>query len=49
VMAGAFEYLEAPIVRLTARETAIPFAPPLEAAAVPGVEEVARAVRALVG
>jgi pyruvate dehydrogenase E1 component beta subunit len=49
VLEGAFDYLEAPIARLTTPETAIPFAPPLEAATIPGVEDVARAVRALVG
>ncbi|OPZ87389.1 MAG: Acetoin:2,6-dichlorophenolindophenol oxidoreductase subunit beta [bacterium ADurb.Bin429] len=49
VMEGAFDYLEAPIVRLTTRETAIPFAPSLEAAVVPGVEDVAQAIRALAG
>jgi pyruvate/2-oxoglutarate/acetoin dehydrogenase E1 component len=48
VLDGAFDYLEAPIMRLATRETAIPFAPPLEAATVPGVEEVVRALRTLI-
>ncbi|GBC76722.1 2-oxoisovalerate dehydrogenase subunit beta [bacterium HR08] len=40
-----FEYLEAPVVRVTAPDTPIPFSPPLEEFFLPQVEEIVQAVR----
>ena len=44
-----FGELEAPVARVGAASAPIPFSPPLEAAVVPGTEEVAAAVRAVMG
>jgi 2-oxoisovalerate dehydrogenase E1 component beta subunit len=43
----AFEYLEAPIVRVTAPDTPVPYSPPLEEAYLPGREDVLLAARKL--
>jgi len=43
----AFDDLDAPIVRLTSKDTPVPFSPPLEAAFMPNVEDVVRAARHL--
>jgi len=43
----AFEYLDAPIVRVTAPDTPVPYSPPLEAAFLPDAERVGKAIRAL--
>ena len=45
----AFDYLEAPIMRLGGAEAPIPYNPDLERAAVPQVDGIERAVRKLVG
>jgi pyruvate/2-oxoglutarate/acetoin dehydrogenase E1 component len=45
IMEEAFDFLDAPIVRLTPPEAAIPFAPNLEAQLVPSVEDVVQAVK----
>jgi pyruvate/2-oxoglutarate/acetoin dehydrogenase E1 component len=45
----AFEYLDAPLVRVTAPDTPVPFSPPLEDFFLPNAEKVSRAARALVG
>ena len=45
---SAFEYLNAPIIRLTMPETAIPFSLALEQQAIPAVEDVIRAVKKVV-
>ncbi|MDE3166702.1 MAG: HAMP domain-containing protein, partial [Acidobacteriota bacterium] len=37
---GAFEYLDGPILRVTAPDTPIPFSPPLEEAFLPNAEKV---------
>jgi pyruvate/2-oxoglutarate/acetoin dehydrogenase E1 component len=44
----AFEYLDAPIVRIASEDTPVPYAPPLEAAFLPSVEKVVAGVKALV-
>jgi 2-oxoisovalerate dehydrogenase E1 component len=44
---GGFDDLDAPIRRLNGVHTPTPYSPPLEAAVVPGVEAIARAVRSL--
>ena len=47
VMDTAFDYLEAPIIRLTPPDVAIPFSPELEQRVIPGVEDVVQAVKNL--
>jgi len=44
---GAFEYLDAPIVRIAAPDTPVPYSPPLEETFLPNAEKVGRAIRAL--
>jgi 2-oxoisovalerate dehydrogenase E1 component beta subunit len=44
---GAFEYLDAPIVRVTAPDTPVPYAAPLEKLFVPGADRVVEAARKL--
>jgi len=44
----AFEYLDAPVVRVASADTPVPYAPPLEAAFLPNVEKVVSAARRLV-
>lgn len=41
----AFEYLDAPIVRVTAPDTPVPYSPPLEDAFLPNPEKIEEAVR----
>jgi 2-oxoisovalerate dehydrogenase E1 component beta subunit len=43
----AFEYLDAPVVRLAPPDTPVPYSPPLEDHFLPNAEKVGRAVRAL--
>src|SRR5689334_9996671 len=43
----AFEHLDAPVKRLTAPDCPVPFAPPLEKAFIPQVDDVAAALREL--
>ncbi len=44
----AFEHLDAPIRRVAAPDTPVPFSPPLEKAFIPQVEDVAAALRELI-
>lgn len=44
-----FECLDAPVVRVTAPDTPVPFAPALEEAFLPNAEKLCRALRVLVG
>jgi 2-oxoisovalerate dehydrogenase E1 component beta subunit len=44
----AFEYLDAPIVRVASADTPVPYAPPLEAAFLPSVDQVVAAARRVV-
>ncbi len=44
----AFDYLDAPIVRITSRDTPVPFSPPLEEWFLPNVGDVVREARRLV-
>ena len=44
----AFEYLDAPIVRIASQDTPVPYAPPLEAAFLPNVEKVVTAAKTLI-
>jgi len=43
----AFEYLDAPIVRITPPDTPVPYAPSLEESFLPNAENVGKAIRAL--
>jgi pyruvate/2-oxoglutarate/acetoin dehydrogenase E1 component len=47
IVEEAFEDLDAPVRRLTAPDTPVPFSPPLEKAFIPQVEDVAGALRDL--
>jgi 2-oxoisovalerate dehydrogenase E1 component beta subunit len=44
----AFEYLDAPIMRIASEDAPVPYAPPLEAAFLPNVDKVVAAARTLV-
>jgi len=44
----AFEYLDAPIVRIASQDSPVPYAPPLEAAFLPSVEKVVAGAKSLV-
>ena len=44
-----FEYLDAPLLRVTAPDTPVPYSPPLEDFFLPNAEKVCRAARALAG
>ena len=44
----AFEHLDAPVKRITAPDTPVPFSPPLEKAFIPQVEDVVAGLRDLV-
>jgi pyruvate/2-oxoglutarate/acetoin dehydrogenase E1 component len=44
----AFEYLDAPIVRVASQDVPVPYAPPLEAAFLPNAETVIAAVQRLI-
>jgi pyruvate/2-oxoglutarate/acetoin dehydrogenase E1 component len=43
----AFEYLDAPVLRVAAPDTPVPYSPPLEAQFIPDVTAVGNAIRAL--
>jgi len=43
----AFEYLESPVVRVTAPDTPVPYSPPLEERYLPGADDVVEAARKL--
>lgn len=49
VAEGAYEYLDAPIRRVAATDVPIPFSPPLEQLALPGVNDIACAAREVCG
>jgi 2-oxoisovalerate dehydrogenase E1 component beta subunit len=44
----AFEYLDAPVVRVASADSPVPYSPPLEAAFLPGVDKVVAAAKKLV-
>jgi pyruvate/2-oxoglutarate/acetoin dehydrogenase E1 component len=45
----AFDYLDAPIERVAALDTPVPFAPALEQAAIPNEEKLEAAIRSMMG
>ena len=44
----AFEYLDAPVMRVASADSPVPYSPPLEAAFLPGVDKVVAAAKKLV-
>jgi 2-oxoisovalerate dehydrogenase E1 component beta subunit len=48
ISADAFEYLDAPILRVASADSPVPYAPPLEAAFLPSVDKVVAAAKKLV-
>jgi 2-oxoisovalerate dehydrogenase E1 component beta subunit len=44
----AFEYLDAPVMRVASQDAPVPYAPPLEAAFLPNVEKVVAAAKKLI-
>jgi len=48
VMEQAFDYLQAPIIRVTGRDTPIPFADSIENGVWPDTEDVVQAIRDVV-
>jgi len=44
----AFEYLDAPVMRVASSDSPVPYSPPLEAAFLPGVDKVVTAAKKLV-
>jgi len=44
----AFEYLDAPVMRVASADSPVPYSPPLEAAFLPGVDKVVTAAKKLV-
>lgn len=48
IVEKAFEFLDAPVLRVTAPDTPVPFSPPLEEFFLPQVEDVEEAVKKLV-
>jgi pyruvate/2-oxoglutarate/acetoin dehydrogenase E1 component len=49
VVEAAFDYLDAPIMRVACPETPVPFSPPLERAYMPNAHKIIEAVKRLVG
>ena len=49
VVEKGFHLLKAPVVRVTRPDVPVPFSPPLERALTPDAEQIARAVRKLLG
>ncbi|HLB12415.1 MAG TPA: alpha-ketoacid dehydrogenase subunit beta [Dehalococcoidia bacterium] len=49
VMEGAFDYLDAPVVRVGGKEVPMPYSKPLENAVIPSVDGVVQAVRRIFG
>jgi len=49
VSRDCFDYLDAPVERVTAPDTPVPFSPPMERFYVPHAERIAAAIRRLVG
>jgi pyruvate/2-oxoglutarate/acetoin dehydrogenase E1 component len=49
IVEHAFEFLDAPIRRVTAPDSPVPYSPPLEQAYLPQPDDVAAAIEALLG
>ena len=47
VMESAFDYLDAPMVRVAAADVPVPMSEPLEAATVPSTEQIVAAIRSV--
>jgi len=48
IMEEAFDYLDAPVKRLTGQDVHIPYSPPLERAAIPQEEDILKVVKEIV-
>ena len=49
IVENAFDYLDAPVMRLSLAETPMPYSKPLEQMAIPSVDDIIRAARQIVG
>lgn len=49
IVEGAFDYLDAPVVRLTLADTPMPYSKPLEQLAIPSLDDITRAVQQIMG
>lgn len=49
IVENAFDYLDAPVIRLSLAETPMPYSKPLEQSAIPSVDDIIRAARQIVG
>ncbi|HAH87954.1 MAG TPA: alpha-ketoacid dehydrogenase subunit beta, partial [Armatimonadetes bacterium] len=49
ILSGAFDYLDAPVVRVALAEVPMPYSKPLEKAAIPTADDIAAAVRKIMG
>jgi pyruvate dehydrogenase E1 component beta subunit len=47
IIEEAFDYLDAPIIRIGAKNTPIPFSPPLEEAVIPQEKDIEQAIRSI--
>jgi pyruvate/2-oxoglutarate/acetoin dehydrogenase E1 component len=47
ILEEAFDYLDAPMVRVAAADAPVPMSEPLEAAAVPSTEDIVAAIRSM--
>ncbi|MEL6785084.1 MAG: transketolase C-terminal domain-containing protein, partial [Pseudomonadota bacterium] len=47
IMAQAFDYLDAPVIRITGKDVPMPYAANLEKLALPSVAEIVEAARAV--
>jgi pyruvate dehydrogenase E1 component beta subunit len=49
ILSGAFDYLDAPVVRVALADVPMPYAKPLEQAAIPSVDDIAASIRKIMG
>ena len=49
ILSGAFDYLDTPVVRVALAEVPMPYSKPLEKAAIPTADDIAAAVRKIMG
>ena len=49
IMEGAFDYLDAPVVRLAAQEVPMPYSKPLEQSALPSLDQIISTVKQITG
>jgi pyruvate dehydrogenase E1 component beta subunit len=49
ILSGAFDYLDAPVVRVALADVPMPYSKPLEQAAIPSVDDIASSIRKIMG